>query len=216
LTGSERERRPRSAGGRPRGARRATPDEGAAGGFEDPEAPGFGDAEPDPVSVAQAIVYRQLTASAKSRLQLARKLAERNIPEDVAEAVLDKFEEVRLVDDAEFADMWVRSRSQSRKLAKGALRRELAEKGIDQETASAALEQLSDADEEAAARTLVERKIRPGTDLGDRAERDKATRRLASMLARKGYQPSQAFRIVGEVLDSHAAPDNDQPGSRYP
>jgi regulatory protein len=157
--------------------------------------------------VAQAIVYRQLTASAKSRHQLARKLAERNIPEDVAEAVLDRFQEVRLIDDAEFADMWVRSRAQSRKLAKGALRRELADKGIDQETAAAALEQLSDADEEAAARLLVERKLRPGTDLTDRAERDKAIRRLASMLARKGYQPSQAFRIVNEVLEAHAGDD---------
>ena len=173
------------------------------------------DAEPDPVSVAQSIVYRQLTASAKSRLQLARKLAERNIPEDVAEAVLDRFEEARLINDAEFADMWVRSRAQSRKLAKGALRRELADKGIDPDTASAALEQLTDADEEAAARTLVQRKLRPGTDLSDQAEREKAVRRLASMLARKGYQPSQAFRIVNEVLDSHD-PDGDPPGSRYP
>ena len=159
------------------------------------------------MSVAQNIVYRQLTASAKSRLQLARKLAERNIPEDVAEAVLDRFQEARLINDAEFADMWVRSRSQSRKLAKGALRRELAEKGIDQETAAAALDQLTDADEEAAARQLVERKLRPGTDLQDQAARDKATRRLASMLARKGYQPSQAFRIVNEVLESCAGPD---------
>ncbi|WP_350004724.1 regulatory protein RecX [Pseudarthrobacter sp. WHRI 8279] len=160
------------------------------------------------MSVAQNIIYRQLTASAKSRLQLARKLAERNIPDDVAEAVLDRFEEARLINDADFADMWVRSRSQSRKLAKGALRRELAEKGIDQDTAAAALEQLTDADEEAAARQLVERKLRPGTDFEDRAERDKATRRLASMLARKGYQPSQAFRIVNEVLESCAGPDS--------
>jgi regulatory protein len=160
------------------------------------------------VSVAQAIVYRQLTASAKSRRQLARKLAERNIPEDVAEAVLDRFQDARLINDADFADMWVRSRAQSRKLAKGALRRELAEKGIDQETAAAALEQLSDADEEASARQLVERKLRPGLDLQDRAERDKAARRLASMLARKGYQPSQAFRIVNDVLESQAAPDS--------
>ena len=159
------------------------------------------------MSVAQNIVYRQLTASAKSRLQLARKLAERNIPDDVAEAVLDRFQEARLINDADFADMWVRSRSQSRKLAKGALRRELAEKGIDQDAAAAALEQLTDADEEAAARQLVERKLRPGTDFQDRAERDKATRRLASMLARKGYQPSQAFRIVNEVLESCAGPD---------
>ncbi|MDQ0617804.1 regulatory protein [Arthrobacter globiformis] len=162
------------------------------------------DREADPASVARAIVLRQLTASPKSRLQLERKLAERNVPEDVAAAVLDRFEEVRLVDDAEFADMWVRSRSQSRRLAKGALRRELADKGIDPDTAASALEQLSDEDEEAAARHLVERKLRPGTDLTDRAERDKTTRRLASMLARKGYQPSQAFRIVGEVLDAAA------------
>ena len=105
-------------------------------------------------------MLRQLTNSPKSRLQLSRKLAERNVPEDVAEAVLDRFEEVRLVDDAEFADMWVRSRSQTRKLAKGALRRELADKGIEPETAASALEQLSDADEEAAARELVERKLR--------------------------------------------------------
>ncbi|MDR7160207.1 regulatory protein [Arthrobacter sp. BE255] len=162
------------------------------------------DPEPDPASVARAIVLRQLTSSAKSRLQLSRKLAERNIPEDVAEAVLDRFQEVRLIDDAEFADMWVRSRSQSRKLAKGALRRELADKGIDADTAASALEQLSDEDEESAARLLVERKLRPGTDLSDQAERDKTTRRLASMLARKGYQPSQAFRIVGEVLASRS------------
>ncbi|MDQ0634645.1 regulatory protein [Arthrobacter pascens] len=184
---------------RGRGGRRGFGPEGP-----DPESSVASDPEPDPASVARAIVLRQLTSSAKSRLQLSRKLAERNIPEDVAEAVLDRFQEVRLIDDAEFADMWVRSRSQSRKLAKGALRRELAEKGIEAETAATALEQLSDEEEEAAARLLVERKLRPGIDLSDRAARDKASRRLASMLARKGYQPSQAFRIVGEVIASHA------------
>ncbi len=142
--------------------------------------------------------------SPKSRLQLSRKLAERNVPEDVAEAVLDRFEEVRLIDDAEFADMWVRSRSQTRKLARGALRRELADKGITPDTAAAALEQVSDEDEENAARELVQRKLRGFTGSEDRAERDKITRRLASMLARKGYQPSQAFRIVSEVLEAAA------------
>ncbi len=147
--------------------------------------------------------------SPKSRLQLSRKLAERNVPEDVAEAVLDRFEEVRLIDDAEFADMWVRSRSQTRKLARGALRRELADKGITPDTAAAALEQVSDEDEENAARELVQRKLRGFTGSEDRAERDKITRRLASMLARKGYQPSQAFRIVSEVLEAAAADAGD-------
>jgi regulatory protein len=84
------------------------------------------------------------------------------------------------------------------------LRRDPADKGIDPDTAAGALEQLSDADEEAAARELVERKLRGFTGGEDRAERDKVTRRLASMLARKGYQPSLAFRIVGEVLNAVA------------
>lgn len=167
--------------------------------------------------MAQAIVYRQLTASAKSRLQLARKLSERNIPEPVAEAVLDKFQAAGLINDAEFAAMWVRSRAQSRRLARSALRRELADKGIDQESADAALAQVSDSDEEEAARTLVQRKLRPGTELNDRNQRDKAARRLAAMLARKGYQPSQAFRIVNQVLDEQIPdPGGDGWGSRYP
>ncbi|WP_437773122.1 regulatory protein RecX [Arthrobacter sp. KNU40] len=172
------------------------------------------DPEANPEAVARAIVLRQLTNSPKSRLQLARKLAERNVPEDVAEAVLDRFEEVRLIDDADFAEMWVRSRAQSRKLARGALRRELADKGIDAESAEKALAQVSDDDERNAARDLVARRLRAGTDLSDRTERDKQARRLASMLARKGYQPSAAFRIVGEVLDEALSGESESHGAR--
>ena len=160
----------------------------------------------DPAAVARAIVLRQLTNSPKSRLQLARKLAERNVPDDVAEAVLDRFEEVKLVDDADFADMWVRSRSQSRKLAKGALRRELAEKGIDdghRGRRPGTAQRRGRGSRRPANSSSASSGASPAFE--DRAERDKTTRRLASMLARKGYQPSQAFRIVGEVLDDAVA-----------
>ncbi len=160
------------------------------------------DPDADPAAVARAIVLRQLTGSAKSRLQLATKLAERNIPEEIVDSVLDRFEEVRLVDDAEFARMWVRSRAQTRSLARGALRRELADKGISDERAAAALEQLTDEDESQAAVALVRRKLRPGMAVSDRAERDKYTRRLVAMLTRKGYPPSVAFGIVDAELSA--------------
>ncbi|WP_434618818.1 regulatory protein RecX [Arthrobacter sp. A5] len=156
----------------------------------------------DPAAVARAIVLRQLTGSAKSRLQLAKKLAERNIPEDVADAVLDRFEEVRLVDDAEFARMWVRSRAQTRSLARGALKRELSEKGISDKRAAEALEQITDDDESQADVALVRRKLRAGLAVSGRTERDKYTRRLVSMLARKGYPPSVAFRIVDAEMSA--------------
>ncbi|MFT4469880.1 regulatory protein RecX [Arthrobacter sulfonylureivorans] len=161
----------------------------------------------DPHAVARAIVLRALTQSPKSRAQLAAKLAERDVPDDVAEAVLERFEEVNLIDDAEFARMWVRSRSQTRSLARAALKRELADKGIVGDLAEEALEQLSADDEVEAARSLVRRKIRPGWQLHERSERDKHLRRLVSMLARKGYSASLAFRVADEELDAAATPE---------
>lgn len=159
-------------------------------------------AEPDPAEVARSIVLRQLAAAPKSRLQLERKLAERDVPHEVAAAVLDRFEEVQLIDDAEFARMWVRSRAHTKGLAGRALQRELADKGITGDTAADALSQLTVEDELAAARRLVERKLHADADYADRAVRDKHTRRLVGMLARKGYQPSLAFQVVNDAIDA--------------
>lgn len=174
-------------------------------GFSGPEASSGKPAaarsrEADPYATARNIVLRQLTNSPKSRRQLAVKLAEKEIPDEVIQAVLDRFEEVQLVDDADFARRWVASRSQTKSLARGALKRELADKGIAGELAEEALEQVSDEDELAAARALAQRKLQSSVDLTDRAARDKQARRLVSMLARKGYSPSVGYRVVNEVI----------------
>lgn len=155
----------------------------------------------DASALARSIVLKQLTASPKSRRQLAVKLAERDIPDAVAEHVLDRFEDVQLIDDAEFARMWVRSRIASRSLARSALRRELADKGITGELAEAALSDRSDEDEAEAASDVVRRKLRQGAIPSDRTARDKVTRRLVGVLARKGYSPGVAFRVVQAVLE---------------
>lgn len=156
--------------------------------------------EPDPHELARSIVLRQLSMAPRSRRQLLTKLLERGVPEEVATAILDRYEEVQLIDDAEFAQMWVRSRAQTRSLARSAIRRELADKGITGELADEALSQRTDEDERAAAEDLVRRKVRPLADPTDRAARDKQVRRLVAMLARKGYAPSLAFSIVKDVL----------------
>ena len=160
----------------------------------------------------------QLTASAKSRKQLEDKLADRNVPEDVAREVLDRFEEVDLVDDAQFAELYVRSRAGSRKLSRSAIRRELATRGVTGEIAESALEQRTDEDERADAAELVRRKLPAGAELTDRAERDKAVRRLVGMLGRKGYPPGLAFAVVKEELEarSGAAVQDDEMGEEHP
>lgn len=152
--------------------------------------------EVDPESAARAIVLRQLTGSAKSRRQLADKLSERKIPAEAAENVLDRFEELQLIDDAAFAEAWVRSRARSRGLSRSALRRELCEKGIDEELAAVALEQLSGDDELEMAREIVRKKAR---SLPAGLDHDKGVRRLVAMLGRKGYGSGTAFRVVQEI-----------------
>ena len=44
--------------------------------------------------------------------------------------MLDRMEDVRLVDDTAYAESYVASRQRSRGLARGALRRELYQKGV--------------------------------------------------------------------------------------
>ncbi|MGY1671729.1 regulatory protein RecX, partial [Geodermatophilus sp. SYSU D00710] len=151
----------------------------------------------DPESVARAICLRALTGAARTRQQLADLLARRGIPEDAATAVLDRFGEVGLIDDAAFARAWVTSRQAGRGLARRALRAELRAKGVDGEEAEQALAEVDDDDERAAARRLVERRL-PALRRVDRAT---ATRRLIGMLARKGYSGGLAAAVVRDVMD---------------
>lgn len=144
---------------------------------------------------ARGIILRQLTASDKTSKQLKDKLLEKECPEDIADEVLERYAELNLVDDERFAKSWVVARARSRGLARGAIRHELRSKGIEDEVAAEALEQIDDETEEARARELVRAKLRPAS-MG--LDRDKALRRLVGMLGRKGYHGSMAFKVARE------------------
>lgn len=106
------------------------------------------------------MVLRKLTGSAKSRHQLAQTLRERDFTEGVIDAVLDRMEEVQLIDDTEFARIWVRNRHELKGLGSAALRRELQERGVGAAHIEEALDQLSAEDEDAAAAELIANKLR--------------------------------------------------------
>ena len=151
----------------------------------------------DPESVARAICLRALTGAAKTRQQLADLLERRGVPGEAAEAVLDRFGEVGLIDDAAFARAWVSSRQAGRGLARRARKAELRVRGVDGEDAEQALALVDDEDERTSARRLVERRL-PSLR---RVDRVTATRRLVGMLSRKGYGGGLAGAVVREVLD---------------
>lgn len=154
----------------------------------------------DAESVARTILLDQLTGRARSRRELADKLARKNVPEEIATSLLDRFEEVGLIDDAEFARLWVEGRHSAKGLAPRALAQELRRKGVDDEVAREAIDQIDLDEQQAMARALVRKKLRSLERFDDATK----TRRLVGLLARKGYAPGMAFAIVRDELGAEA------------
>jgi len=143
---------------------------------------------------ARALCLRLLTARARTRAELADQLAKRGYPDDVSAQVLDRLTEVGLVDDASFAEQWVRSRRVNAGKGKRALATELRTKGVDNEVIAAALADIDAGAERERAEQLVRDKLRRER-LGDDDDA-KVMRRLVGMLARRGYHQSMALDVV--------------------
>lgn len=154
--------------------------------------------EEDPRALARQVCLKLLTLAPRTRAQLADALRKRGIPDDAADDVLGRFTDVGLIDDAAFARAWVESRHHGRGLAGRALTAELRRRGVADEEIRDAVAELGPDAEAAAARRLVEQKL-PGT----RGHSPEArTRRLAGMLARKGYPAGLAFRVIRQAMEA--------------
>jgi regulatory protein len=139
---------------------------------------------------------RLLNDSPKSRAQLAAAMDRRGVSPDVAEKVLDRFEEVGLVDDAALAGMIVRARHTERGLAGPALAADLRRRGVDKETAQQAMAQVTPESEQQRALDLATRKLAATRGL----DRQVRLRRTYALLARKGYPSETAHQAITQAL----------------
>lgn len=163
--------------------------------------PGDGAYPPrDEVEVAREICLRQLAVRPRTRAELATALRRRGISVQVAEQVLNRYDEVGMIDDAAFARAWVTSRHAGRGLARRALAVELRQRGVDAEIVREALSELDEETETATARELAARKLRSAV-----GPPEAVFRRVVGMLARKGYSPGVAIRVVKEALAARDA-----------
>jgi len=165
-------------------------------GSEDSETP-----DADPEAIARQICLRLLSAAPRTQAQLAAALRRRGVPDDAAAAVLERFAEVKLIDDEMFARAWVESRHHGRGLAGRALGAELRKRGVASDDIATALSQLDPEQELATARELIERRLAATAGMPVPAR----MRRLTGVLARKGYSPGLAYRVIREALEQEAA-----------
>lgn len=160
----------------------------------------------DPVAVARAIVLRKLTMAPRTRAELTTALARRNVPADAAEAVLDRFTEVGLIDDSQLAATFTESRREREGWSRRAIAAKLRDKGVERDVIDEALGQVSAEDEERTALDLARRRYPRLAGL----DADVRRRRLAGLLARRGYSSSVVMATISAVeAESAGASDAD-------
>lgn len=160
---------------------------------------------------AREICLRQLSYSARSRAQLAASMRRRGIDDAIADDVLSRFQTVGLIDDEAFAAAWVDSRHRGRGIGPRKIAYELRDRGVDHELTAETLRTITPAEERATARALLDRHL-AGTRGRPTPSR---ARRLAGILARKGYSPQIAYDVVREALaqEGEELPDVAEPFS---
>ncbi|APT82464.1 recombinase RecX [Corynebacterium ammoniagenes DSM 20306] len=150
----------------------------------------------------RARALRLLDERARSRHELHERLVKLEFAEPVIEDVLDDLTGVGLINDEAFATEWVRQRHARRGKSARALNQELIRKGIAPAIREQALEQIDDDDEEEMAWKLAVKKAKSIKHVPeDRAERDKALRRIVGVLARRGFNGGMSLNLARRALD---------------
>ena len=135
---------------------------------------------------ARTLLLNKLTRGPRSRFQLAQAMEKREIPLDISEELLNRFTEVGLIDDAAFAKAFAHDRRANRGLSKAALKRELANVGVEQQLIQVALEEIDSDQELELAIQLVSKRWNSVKNLEWQARQ----RRLSGFLGRRGFTGS--------------------------
>lgn len=140
---------------------------------------------------------KMLQTRLHARVELRRKLLRREYVEGTVDDVLDDLARLGYVDDARFAKTVTLSAAQHRQHGRRRAMVELLKRGVEQETARSAVEDVYETtDSLSIARRLAEKKAASLRRLDPLVAR----RRLAGMLARRGFEYDVVKPVIDEVL----------------
>lgn len=130
--------------------------------------------------------------------QLRRKLIQKEVPAEEADAVVERLVGAGLLDDAKYAVAYTRSKLIGQGASVRRIGQELARKGVSAEVSKQAIAEVV-VDEEIDTRAVVERVARK--KLASMGDLDPVVlrRRLFAFLARRGYELDEIRDVVAAV-----------------
>lgn len=148
------------------------------------------------VQRAKNVLLHQLSRSMKTEHQLRQVLQKREIPDEVADAVILRFTEAQLIDDEAFARAFVAGRIACGGKSKSVLRRELRQKGVSDEISSRALADIDRDAEYELALGLAQKRARALSQYDHVVKQ----RRLQGFLLRRGFDGEIVRRAIASAL----------------
>jgi len=158
--------------------------------------------EADAVVQAVNTAAHFLSYRPRSTAEIRRNLKEKDTPEAVIDAAVEKMTGMGYLDDAAFARYWVDNRSQFKPLSHRALRQELRQKGLADAVIDEALGEQSESDLAYKAATTQLRKLR------NRTEKEFKTK-INAFLQRRGFSYSTTQDVVRRLIESLETDDPD-------
>ena len=129
----------------------------------------------------------------RSSAEVHQNLTKRGISDTLAKATVSRLQSSGLVNDNAFAQAWVENRNTFRPRSKSALRMELRQKGLNDETIQSVLDEQ--VDEQALAFEAARKYARRLTGL----EWPEFRQKLGGFLARRGFSYTTLAPVVSEV-----------------
>lgn len=154
------------------------------------------------VAKATRLINHRDRSEAELRRRLTEALEEGEDPR-LVDTVVSRCLDNGMLDDERFAHEWVRQRQHNQKKSVSVLRRELRDKGVASPVIEDALSQVSDEDQQDILQALVTKKAGTvKTVPADRAEYDKALRRIVGVAARRGFPAGAGMDAARAALDA--------------
>lgn len=148
---------------------------------------------------ARTVALTMLSGRALPSAEILRRLQRKGHPRPAAEEAVGALREAGMIDDAEFARHYARTRAVRQRFGTRRLLAELRRLGVDDKVAEAAVKQALEqdgVDESTVLREAAGKKARTLQGL----DPETAKRRLRSYLLRRGFKGGELSQVVREAL----------------
>ena len=148
---------------------------------------------------ARTVALRMLGYRALPGREIARRLTRKGHARDVADGVVEALRAEGLVNDAEFARHYTRTRAAAKRLGPARLQADLRRLGVDEQVAAEAVRETLEREHIEPGQLLREaaaRKVREMAGLDRAAQR----RRLKAFLLRRGFPSGEIVAVLRETL----------------